>query len=39
MTATSAKENRLSIRCDNHAGQMLNKAAAYAHVSVSEFIL
>ncbi len=39
MSATTVKENRLNIRCDNHARQMLNKAAAYAHVSVSEFIL
>lgn len=39
MSATTAKESRLNIRCDNHARQMLNKAAAYAHVSVSEFIL
>ncbi|TAN70197.1 MAG: DUF1778 domain-containing protein [Methylobacter sp.] len=39
MSARTAKENRLNIRCDNHAKQMLNKAAAYAHVSVSEFIL
>jgi uncharacterized protein (DUF1778 family) len=39
MNETSAKENRLNIRCDNHARQMLNKAAAYAHVSISEFVL
>ncbi|MFZ2405909.1 MAG: DUF1778 domain-containing protein [Methylobacter sp.] len=39
MSATTVKENRLNIRCDNHARQTLNKAAAYMHVSVSEFIL
>jgi uncharacterized protein (DUF1778 family) len=39
MNEISAKENRLNIRCDNHARQMLNKAAAYAHVSISEFVL
>jgi uncharacterized protein (DUF1778 family) len=39
MNETTAKENRLNIRCDNHARQMLNKAAAYAHVSISEFVL
>lgn len=39
MSTTTAKENRLNIRCDSHARQMLNKAAAYAHVSISEFIL
>ncbi len=39
MNATTVKESRLNIRCDNRARQMLNKAAAYAHVSVSEFIL
>jgi uncharacterized protein (DUF1778 family) len=39
MNTTTVKENRLNIRCDKHARQMFNKAAAYAHVSVSEFIL
>ena len=39
MSTTTAKENRLNIRCDSHARQMLNKAAAYARVSISEFIL
>ncbi len=36
---TTIKENRLNIRCDNHARELLNKAAAYAHVSISEFVL
>jgi len=39
MNTITIKENRLNIRCDNHARQMLNKAAAYAHVSISEFVL
>jgi len=39
MDTTTRKENRLNIRCDNHARQQLNKAAAYAHVSISEFVL
>lgn len=39
MNTTTIKENRLNIRCDNHARQLLNKAAAYAHVSISEFVL
>jgi len=33
------KDSRLNIRCDPHARQMLAKAANYAHVSVSEFVL
>ena len=39
VNTTTIKENRLNIRCDNHAREMLNKAAAYAHVSISEFVL
>ena len=39
MSGTTVKESRLNIRCDNHARQILSKAAAYAHLSVSEFIL
>jgi uncharacterized protein (DUF1778 family) len=33
------KESRLNIRCDNHSRQLLDKAANYAHVSISEFVL
>lgn len=33
------KESRLNIRCDVHARALLDRAANYAHVSVSEFIL
>jgi uncharacterized protein (DUF1778 family) len=39
MENTSTKEKRLNIRCDEHARELLDKAAAYAHVSVSEFVL
>lgn len=39
MKTTILKENRLNIRCDNHARQLLDKAASYAHVSISEFVL
>lgn len=35
----SVKESRLNIRCDVRARELLNKAATYAHVSVSEFVL
>ncbi len=36
---TTLKESRLNIRCDSYARQLLDKAAAYAHASVSEFVL
>jgi len=36
---TATKEKRLNIRCDDHARELLDKAATYAHVSVSEFVL
>lgn len=39
MENTTVKENRLNIRCDVHARELLDKAATYAHVSVSEFVL
>ena len=39
MSASTIKENRLNIRCDSRARQLLDKAAAYSHVSVSEFVL
>ncbi len=35
----TAKESRLNIRCDVRARELLNKAATYAHVSISEFVL
>ena len=39
MGAVTTKESRLNIRCDSRARQLLDKAATYAHVSVSEFVL
>lgn len=35
----TTKESRLNIRCDARARELLDKAAAYAHVSISEFVL
>ena len=39
MGAAVLKESRLNIRCDSHTRQLLDKAASYAHVSISEFVL
>lgn len=39
MATTTTKESRLNIRCDQRARELLDKAATYAHVSVSEFVL
>lgn len=39
MVSTAVKESRLNIRCDGRARELLDKAATYAHVSVSEFVL
>ena len=39
MNTATTKENRLNIRCDIDSRQLLNKAAAYSHVSVSKFVL
>lgn len=39
MAATTTKESRLNIRCDQRARELLDRAATYAHVSVSEFVL
>lgn len=39
MTTTIAKDTRLHIRCDQDMRRLLDKAAAYAHMSVSEFVL
>jgi len=39
MENTTAKESRLNIRCNGYEREMLDKAATYAHVSVSEFVL
>ena len=37
--STPVKDTRLHIRCDQEARRLLDKAAAYAHMSVSEFVL
>lgn len=39
METATIKESRLNIRCDNRTRQLLDKAANYAHLSVSEFVL
>ncbi len=39
MANTLVKETRLNIRCDGRTRELLDKAAAYAQVSVSEFVL
>lgn len=39
METTTLKESRLNIRCDSHTRQLLDKAAGYTHVSISEFVL
>lgn len=39
METTTLKENRLNIRCDSHTRQLLDKAANYSHLSISEFVL
>ncbi len=39
METTTLKESRLNIRCDSHTRQLLDKAASYEHVSISEFVL
>lgn len=36
---TLVKDTRLHIRCDQDVRRLLDKAAAYAHMSVSEFVL
>lgn len=34
-----AKDTRLHIRCNQEVRRLLDKAAAYTHMSVSEFVL
>ncbi|MCX8085447.1 MAG: DUF1778 domain-containing protein [Rhodocyclaceae bacterium] len=36
---TPSKASRLHIRCDRQVRELLDKAAALAHMSVSEFVL
>ncbi|MDP3636385.1 MAG: DUF1778 domain-containing protein [Azonexus sp.] len=37
--STLTKDTRLHIRCDQEVRRLLDKAAAYTHMSVSEFVL
>ena len=39
MGNAAVKHSRLNIRCDSRAREILDKAATYTHVSVSEFVL
>lgn len=39
MQTTANKESRLNIRCNTYARELLDRAATYAHLSVSEFVL
>lgn len=39
MGTTTIKKSRLFICCDDRARQLLDQAATYARVSVSEFVL
>ncbi len=39
MSTTTTKDGRLNIRCDSRARQLLDRAAAYAQTSVSDFVL
>ena len=39
MSPPATKESRLNIRCDLRARELLDNAATYAHLSVSEFVL
>lgn len=36
---TATKDMRLHIRCSNEVRSLLDKAAGYAHMTVSEFVL
>lgn len=35
----ATKKSRLTIRCSGHARELLDKAATYARLSVTEFVL
>jgi uncharacterized protein (DUF1778 family) len=39
MSTPTSNTHHLSIRCDSQTRKLLDKAAAYTHVSVSEFVL
>ena len=39
METSAIKQSRLNIRCDMRTRALLDKAATYAHLSLSEFVL
>ena len=39
MGTRTIRKSRLHIRCDAHERQLLDRAATYARVSISEFVL
>jgi len=39
MSHTATKDSRLNIRCDERTRQLLDRAAGYAHLNLSEFVL
>lgn len=39
MADALTKERRLNIRCDSQARELLDKAASYSRLSISEFVL
>ncbi len=39
MSQTATKDSRLHIRCNERTRQLLDRAAGYAHVNLSEFVL
>jgi len=39
MSQVATKDNRLNIRCDERTRKLLDRAAGYSHVSLSEFVL
>jgi len=39
MENSTTKDSRLNIRCDMRTRALLDKAATYSHVSISEFVL
>ena len=39
MSTATLKQSRLNIRCDSRTRELLDRAAGYVHLSVSEFVL
>jgi uncharacterized protein (DUF1778 family) len=38
MSRAASKDNRLKVRCDDCTRRLLERASAYAHVSLTEFV-